>query len=197
MYCKPTECHQFLHFNFAHPFHNKNSIVYSQGLRIKRLCSSPLIFQKDLENLKTWFCKRGYPQKVVDGNLKEFLKKVRMSYLKGLIGETGVPLTSFRKPFTFLYAEEKFKRVFIPAPFISFPYGYSLRKYLVRAKVYPLIRQKGTFCCGKSRCETCCKLKQTDTFESFFTKNVYKKNHSFNCDSKCLIYFFPCKVCGI
>ena len=52
LFCKPTDCHQFLGFNSAHPFHSKKSIVYSQGLRIKRLCSSPLTFQKHLENLE-------------------------------------------------------------------------------------------------------------------------------------------------
>ena len=55
LFCKPMDCHQLLHFNSAHPFHNKKSIVCSQGLCIKRLCSSPLTFQKHLENLKTWF----------------------------------------------------------------------------------------------------------------------------------------------
>ena len=40
LFCKPTDCDQFLHFNSAHPFRNKKSIVYSQGLRIKRLYSS-------------------------------------------------------------------------------------------------------------------------------------------------------------
>ena len=38
---------------------------------------------------------------------------------------------------------------------------------------------------------------QTDTFASFVTKKVYKINHSFNCDSKCLIYLFLFKVSGI
>ena len=33
-------------------------------------------------------------------------------------------------------------------------------------------------------------VEQTDTFESFVTKKVYKINHSFNCDSKCLIHLF-------
>ena len=79
-----------------------------------------------------------------------------------------------KKYFTFLYAEEKAKRASTPAPFVSFRSGYSLRNYLVRAKLYQLIREKGTFCCGKSRCETCCDIKQTDTFESFVTKKVYK-----------------------
>ena len=48
-FCKPTDYHQFLHFNAAHPFHNIKSIVYSQGLCIKRLCSSPLTFQETLK----------------------------------------------------------------------------------------------------------------------------------------------------
>ena len=61
----------------------------------------------------------------------------------------------------------------------------------------PLIREKGIFCCGKSRCEPCCNIKQTGTIESFVTKKFYKIKHSFNCDSKCLIYLFPYKVCGI
>ena len=43
LYSKPTDCHQFLEFNSAHPIHIKKSIVYSQGLRIKRLYKSVII----------------------------------------------------------------------------------------------------------------------------------------------------------
>ena len=64
--------------------------------------------------------------------------------------------------------------------------------------MYPRsLREKGIFCCGNSRCETCCNIKQSDSFESFLTNKVDKTNHSFNFDSKCLIYLFSCKVCGI
>ena len=97
-----------------------------------------------------------------------------------------------------MYVEKNVKRVFTPVPFVSFRSVYSLRNHLVRAKVYfPLIREKGTFCCGNSRCENCCNIKQTDTFEGFVTKKAYKIIHSFNCDNKYLIYLFSCKVCGI
>ena len=85
LYCKPTDCHQFLHFNSAHPFHDKKSIVYSQGLRIKRLCSSPVAFEKHLESLRSCFCKRGNPQKVVD----EQLKRVSEITMNDLIGRSG------------------------------------------------------------------------------------------------------------
>ena len=86
LYCKPTDYHQFLHFNSAHSFHNKKSIVYSQGLRIKRLvsCSSPVAFEKHLESLRSWFCKRGCPQKVVD----EQLKRVSEITMHDLIGRS-------------------------------------------------------------------------------------------------------------
>ena len=63
--------------------------------------------------------------------------------------------------------------------------------------MYPHVREKGTFCCKKSRCKTGCNMKQTNTFESSVTKKVYKINHSFNYDNKYLIYLFSCKVCCI
>ena len=66
LYSKPTDCHQFLEFNSAHPIHIKKSIVYSQGLRIKRLCSSSLAFEKHLDSIRSWFGKRSYPKKLVD-----------------------------------------------------------------------------------------------------------------------------------
>ena len=153
--------------------------------------------------MKTWFCKRGYPQKVLDAQTKRVSEKsLGELFEKPDRKETDVPLSVtyhprfhnvsaiMRKCFTFLYTVEKVKRVITTALFVSFRSGYSLRNHLVRAKVYPLIREKGTFCCKKSRCETCCNIKQTDTFESFENKKTYKINHYFNCDSKCLIYLF-------
>ena len=36
LYVKPTDCHQYLHFQSSHPKHTKKSIVYSQTLRVSR-----------------------------------------------------------------------------------------------------------------------------------------------------------------
>ena len=88
--------------------------------------------------------------------------------------------------------------VFTPTPFVLFRSDQvSLRSYLVRAKVYPLIREKVYSYCGKSRCETFCNIQGTDNFQSFVTKEVYKINHHFHCDSKCVICLISCKVCGL
>ena len=84
--------------------------------------------------------------------------------------------------------------MFTPAPFVSFRSGYSLRSHLVWAKLYPLIREKGSSCWGKSRCESCFSIQEIDNFHSFVTKEVYKINHHFHCDSKCVIYLICYKV---
>ena len=46
LYCKPADGHQYLHFESCHPSHTKSSIIFSQALRIRRICSM-------LESLRT------------------------------------------------------------------------------------------------------------------------------------------------
>ena len=43
----------------------------------------------------------------------------------------------------------------------------------------------------------CLNINETETFESFQTKQKYKINHHLNCNDKCLIYLLSCKVCGL
>ena len=94
LYCKPTDCHQFLDYDSSHPIHVKKSIIYSQGLRIKRLCSSEIDFENNLQEMELWFQKRGYPKKVI----KVELDKVRSKDISPSIEtvtapkKNGVPL---------------------------------------------------------------------------------------------------------
>ena len=77
--------------------------------------------------------------------------------------------------------------MFTPPPFASFRADFSLRKHLVKAKVYPLLRKCGSSACNKSRCQTYLNVNNADVFQSFVTKESYKINHKFDCDSKCII----------
>ena len=134
LYCKPTNCHQFLDFNSAHPIYTKKSIVYSQGLRIKRLCSSSVAFE-NLESLKGWLQNTGYPKILVNNQLKRVTEARRTSdqiYKRG----NGVPLVLIyhprlnnvndiiKKHLVFLYAKEQVENIFTPPFFVSIRAGF-------------------------------------------------------------------------
>ena len=65
LYVKPTDCHQYLHFQSSHPKHTKKSIVYSQTLRVSRACSQEEDYKKYCNQMKSWFLKRSYPEHLI------------------------------------------------------------------------------------------------------------------------------------
>ena len=70
LYCKKTDCHQYLHYDSCHPQQMKKSSVYSQGLCIISLCSNNKDCETHLKNLKKWFHDSGYPENIIDNLLK-------------------------------------------------------------------------------------------------------------------------------
>ena len=103
-----------------------------------------------------------------------------------------------RKNLQLLYADEQVKKVFSPAPFVSFRSMRNLKSYLVRSKIYPLERKVGSEKCKSKRCLVCLNISETDILQLFQTKEQYKINLQLNCNDKCLIIYFPLKyvVCS-
>ena len=60
----------------SHPDHTKKSIVYSQALRLSRLCSFEEDFERNKRNIGSWFLKGRYPEEIVD---KE-ISKVKLNF---------------------------------------------------------------------------------------------------------------------
>ena len=69
LYTKSTDKQIYLHFTSSHPNHTKRSIVYSQGLWVKRICSEKEDFLKHRREIRLWFLKQGYPGYIVDQEL--------------------------------------------------------------------------------------------------------------------------------
>ena len=65
LHVEPTDRHQYLHYTSVHPNHTKQSMVYSQERRLSRICSYKNDFEKHLEEMKSWFRVRGYPDNLV------------------------------------------------------------------------------------------------------------------------------------
>ena len=48
LYQKPTDTRQYLDYASCHPSHAKRAILYSQALRIRRICDSDEVFKDRL-----------------------------------------------------------------------------------------------------------------------------------------------------
>ena len=58
LHTKSTDSHQYLHCSSSHPDHIKNSIIYSQTLRLSNICTYEEDFDKHALNMKSWFLER-------------------------------------------------------------------------------------------------------------------------------------------
>jgi len=65
LYSKPTDSHDYLLYSSAHPQRCKDSIPYSQFLRIRRLCSRIMDFETHVFLLSEHFLRRQYPEDLI------------------------------------------------------------------------------------------------------------------------------------
>ena len=66
---KPTDSHTYLSYDSSHPQKCKDSIPYSQFLRLQRLCSDPKDFNTKTNEMLSFFRARGYPDDVLQSAL--------------------------------------------------------------------------------------------------------------------------------
>ena len=118
----------------------KRSIIFSPTLRLKRMCSEKNDLNVHVEDLKIWFRKRGYPDYLNKVQVERALsvtpsdennsKKVNgvslvVTYNPALKNLSQV----IRKNLQLLHADEQVKKVFSPAPFVSFRSTRDLKSY--------------------------------------------------------------------
>ena len=95
LYCKLTNYNEYLHHNSCRPEHKKKLSVYSQKLRTKNLCSEETSLTNNLKNLRFWFCSRGYPEIMVEENLRRVENRTRdeLLFADSCVGKDfGVPI---------------------------------------------------------------------------------------------------------
>ena len=76
VYQKPTDTHPYLHLTSAHPPHLKQSISYSQALRLRRISSSTDTLKKRIAEYADFFVACGYQRTKV---LREMEKVLTMA----------------------------------------------------------------------------------------------------------------------
>ena len=135
LYFKPTGGHKYLLFESCHPSHTKSSIIFSQALRMRRICSKKSDFVANVAKLKEWFIERGCPEDMVNNETRRALESPSLGRPKTserrVSGNCGTmvflvvncnPILCrlgqvMREKLCFLYQDEEVKQVFNPAPF--------------------------------------------------------------------------------
>ena len=97
-----------------------------------------------------------------------------------------------------LTCDEDHKKVFPEVPIIGFKRNKNLKSHLARAAL-PDINEVGRCepCHAKiPPCQLCNNMKNTSTFKSKHSSEVYQIKINFNCNSKMVVYLIECRVCG-
>ena len=190
----------------SHPKHTKHSAVFSQTLRISRLCSYEENFLKHNADIKSLFLKRDYPEKLISAETDK-VKFSNIDRKSSSKTQEGIPLVKTYHPLLkslssivndyiyLLHMDQEVKTTFTPQPMVSYRSAHKLSSYVVRSKLYPIERQVGLSKHNRKRCESCTNVLETDTFTNSNDQTTYKVNHKFICNEKCLVYFITCNKC--
>ena len=74
-YRKPTKAPILLNYHSAHPASQKISLIGSQLISVRRLCSTQSAFSSAQADLKHLFTVNGYPERVVDSQFSRFRQR--------------------------------------------------------------------------------------------------------------------------
>ena len=81
--------HLYLHYSSYHPAHQKNSIPYSQAIRLRHICSTTDHYWAAANQLYCNLTNRGYPKKLVKLALDKAFDKDRHNLLIPNINKTS------------------------------------------------------------------------------------------------------------
>ena len=204
---KPTDSHSYLLYSSSHPSHVKNSIPYSQFLRLRRLCSDDSDFSSKSEEMCQFFEKRGYPVSVVKAGHHRAQQFDRQSSLQTSQKDKNdrIPFTLTFHPhnhavksiilsnFKLLQNDPETGRIISQPPLISFKRDKNVGNFLVRSAL-KTNEQPGTFKCARSRCKTCLFIVNTSKISG--PKRSVKITDRFTCTSANVIYCITCTLCN-
>ena len=203
---KPTDSHSYLSYSSSHPSHVKNSIPYSQFLRLRRLCSNNLDFQSKCSEMSTFFSDRGYPDHVINQALNRVQNVSREMALTPAESnsEERIPFILTYHPnnlaakniillnFSILQSDPETASIFSQPPLVSFKRDKNLQNLLVRSALRPT-SEPGTFKCSRKQCKTC-QFIVSHTQITGPTYTLAVSDH-FVCTSTNLVYCITCSVC--
>jgi len=222
LYCKPTDSHNYLRYDSAHPSHCKTSLPYSQLLRVRRICSRIEDYDKNAIMMCKHFFRRDYPPELIEKAVIDVRRKDRQELLKPKTQVT----TNTTKPDLFLISTycpgnnplrsivqnnwPLLGRTNTTEPLHSSRtiFGHrrnkNLRDILVHSKLGTKKFKKRVTKedpinplnkCKTKKCNYCPLLDRNGSITSTTTKRTYQAKKHISCKSHNLIYCITCEVC--
>lgn len=210
LYTKPTDAHLYLHYQSAHPAVQKNSIPYSQFLRIRRICSDLEDFEIAALAMSKHLLSRGYPRHLVNlakararhktryelliNEDQDITAKIPCSYIFNPRGPKMRPLID--SLLDILHQHPRTKNLADNGFLFPIIRNRNLRDRLVKADLTRNPRVSGSRPCNKP-CSTCALMATANTFVSSTTTNQYKISLTGDCKSNNVIYLIHCLLCNL
>ena len=150
VYYKPTDSHSYLLYSSSHPSHVKNSIPFSQFLRLRRLCSDDSDFSEKSEAMCQFFDKRGYPVSVVQAGRQSALQTAekentdRIPFILTFHPHNHAVKSIILKNFKLLQNDLETGTIYLQPPLISFKRDKNIGNFLVKS-LFQTNDQSGTF----------------------------------------------------
>ena len=210
---KETNKQLFLDYHSNHPEQCKNSIPYSQALRVIERCSSPDEAEHHLSNLQSKFEERNYPRDLVTEQFSKAGKKDRKMLINQqkkkksgdnkvrLIithNQTNPPIHMWVRQCKQVLVRNDKAKVIGNRIQIGSKQPKNLQRLVggdkVDLKTQDPPQNVGCFKCN--RCKVACpKIQESKFFTSTNTQKRYKIKQNLNCDSDFLIYLVTCRKC--
>ena len=144
---KPTDCHPYLDYTSAHPFHFKSSIPYSQALRLRRICKDNNVLKERIKQYTNYFVACGYKRSFVKKEMERVLEVRRKDTLvkKEKNKDNRIPLVVtyhpdlppvgqiINKHWPMLHHKDRTKKIFKNRPIVTYKRLRNLRDMLVKS----------------------------------------------------------------
>ncbi len=222
LYTKPTDTHTYLHYQSAHPMHQKKSGPYSQLIRVRRICTKFDDFLANAKKILAYYKLRGYP----NDTLQEALRKASALDRTILLIPKDDNLDEISKDLFLVMTHNpanpevkkalddnwhliKQERTLAPLHDTTVKIGFrrppNLQDLLVKARLNgptrSLAQTSGRinnpcFYTSNITCRYCPIMDRTGTIMSTVTKRSYTTPQGGSCGSNNLVYLVTCTKCS-
>ena len=211
---KPTDSHNYLLYSSSHPPSCKQSIPFSQLLRIKRCCSDNDDVITISNQVTNYFSARQYPKHIIESankNIHSIHREHILMPSSNKVSPDSIPLILpfhpsiyplrriILKHYKTLMTNQDTKDIFKLLPITSYKRERNLCNHLVRASEPQshIFSDAGTFSCKRRRCNTCKFVTNCSATHIEGPKGSFNVTQPFTCISKNIVYGIICKRCNI